>query len=64
MQVGSKNECVFIYGPVLYYFFAGLSDIKDLVEAAPKAVKEGVKKEEAEEIQKKIEAAGGSVEVK
>jgi large subunit ribosomal protein L7/L12 len=42
----------------------GLKDAKDLVEAAPKAVKEGVKKEEAEEIQKKIEAAGGSVEVK
>ena len=42
----------------------GLKDAKDLVEAAPKAVKEGVKKEEAEEIQKKIEAVGGSVEVK
>jgi large subunit ribosomal protein L7/L12 len=42
----------------------GLKDAKDLVEAAPKAVKEGVKKEEAEEIQKKIEAAGGTVEVK
>jgi len=42
----------------------GLKDAKDLVEAAPKAVKEGVKKEEAEEIQKKIEEAGGSVEVK
>jgi large subunit ribosomal protein L7/L12 len=42
----------------------GLKDAKDLVEAAPKAVKEGVKKEEAEEMQKKIEAAGGSVEVK
>jgi len=42
----------------------GLTDAKDLVGAAPKGVKEGVKKEEAEEIQKKIEAAGGSVEVK
>ena len=42
----------------------GLKDAKDLVEAAPKAIKEGVKKEEAEEIQKKIEAAGGSVEIK
>jgi large subunit ribosomal protein L7/L12 len=42
----------------------GLKDAKDLVEAAPKAVKEGVKKEEAEEIKKKIEEAGGSVEVK
>ena len=42
----------------------GLKDAKDLVEAAPKAIKEGVKKEEAEEIQKKIEAVGGTVEVK
>ena len=42
----------------------GLKDAKDLVEAAPKAIKEGVKKEEAEEIKKKIEEAGGSVEVK
>jgi large subunit ribosomal protein L7/L12 len=42
----------------------GLKDAKDLVEGAPKAIKEGVKKEEAEEIKAKIEAAGGSVEVK
>ncbi len=42
----------------------GLKDAKDLVESAPKAVKEGVKKEEAEEIMKKIEAAGGSAEIK
>ena len=42
----------------------GLKDAKDLVEAAPKPVKEGVKKEEAEEIKKKVEEAGGTVEVK
>ena len=42
----------------------GLKDAKDLVEAAPKPIKEGVKKEEAEEIKKKIEEAGGTVEVK
>ena len=36
----------------------GLKDAKDLVEAAPKAIKEGVKKEEAEEIKKKVEEAG------
>ena len=42
----------------------GLKDAKDLVEAAPNAIKEGVKKEEAEEIQKKIEEVGGTVEVK
>ena len=42
----------------------GSKDAKDLVESAPKAIKEGVKKEEAEEIKKKVEEAGGSVEVK
>jgi len=42
----------------------GLKDAKDLVEAAPKPIKEGVKKEEAEEIKKKIEEAGGTVEIK
>ena len=42
----------------------GLKDAKDLVEGAPKAIKEGVKKEEAEEIKKKIEEAGGTVEIK
>ncbi|MEE8260089.1 MAG: 50S ribosomal protein L7/L12 [Nitrospinaceae bacterium] len=42
----------------------GLKDAKDLVEGAPKAIKEGVKKEEADEIKTKIEAVGGSVEIK
>ena len=42
----------------------GLKDAKDLVESAPKVIKEGMKKEEAEEIQKKIEDVGGTVEVK
>ena len=42
----------------------GLKDAKDLVEAAPKAIKEGIKKEEAEEIKKKVEEAGGTVEIK
>ena len=42
----------------------GLKEAKDLVEAAPKAIKEGVSKEEAEEIKKKVEAAGATVEVK
>lgn len=42
----------------------GLKDAKDLVEGAPKPVKEGAKKEEAEEIKKKIEEVGGSVEIK
>ncbi len=42
----------------------GLAEAKALVESAPKAVKEGVKKDEAEEIKKKLEAAGAKVEIK
>ncbi|MEZ5276707.1 MAG: 50S ribosomal protein L7/L12 [Opitutaceae bacterium] len=42
----------------------GLKEAKDLVEGAPKPVKEGVTKDEAEEAKKKLEAAGASVEVK
>lgn len=42
----------------------GLKEAKDLVDAAPKTVKENVTKEEAEEIKKKIEATGASVELK
>ncbi|HUJ11257.1 MAG TPA: 50S ribosomal protein L7/L12 [Verrucomicrobiae bacterium] len=42
----------------------GLKEAKDLVEGAPKTVKEGATKEEAEEIKKKLEAAGAQVELK
>lgn len=42
----------------------GLKEAKDLVEGAPKPIKEGVSKAEAEDIKKKIEAAGGVVEIK
>jgi large subunit ribosomal protein L7/L12 len=42
----------------------GLKEAKDLVEGAPKPVKEGIPKEEAEEIKKKFEAAGAQVELK
>ncbi|TDI12689.1 MAG: 50S ribosomal protein L7/L12 [Acidobacteria bacterium] len=42
----------------------GLKEAKDLVEAAPKAIKEGVSKEEAEAIKKKFEEAGATVEIK
>ena len=42
----------------------GLKEAKDLVESAPVAVKEGVTKDEAGEIKKQIEEAGGSVEIK
>ena len=42
----------------------GLKEAKDLVDAAPKVVKENVKKEEADELKKKLEGAGAKVEVK
>ena len=42
----------------------GLKEAKDLVEGAPKAVKEGVKKDEAEAIKKQLEEAGATVELK
>ena len=42
----------------------GLKDAKDLVEAAPKAIKEGVSKEDAEALKKQIEEAGAEVELK
>jgi len=42
----------------------GLKEAKELVESAPQPIKEGVSKEEAQEIKEKIEAVGGSVELK
>jgi len=42
----------------------GLKEAKDLVDGAPKVIKEGVKKEEAQEIKQKLEAAGATVEIK
>lgn len=42
----------------------GLKEAKDLVDSAPKPIKEGVSKEEAEKIKKEIEEAGGKVEIK
>jgi len=42
----------------------GLKEAKDLVESAPKSIKQGVSKEEAEEIKKKVEAQGATVELK
>ena len=42
----------------------GLKEAKDLVDGAPKAVKEGVKKEDAEAIKKQLAAAGATVEIK
>jgi len=42
----------------------GLKEAKDLVESAPKPIKTGIKKEEAEEIKKKLEAVGAGIELK
>ena len=42
----------------------GLKEAKDLVDAAPKSIKEGVAKDEAEDMKKKLEAAGATVELK
>ncbi len=42
----------------------GLKEAKELVDSAPKPIKEGIKKEEAETIKKKVEAEGGKVEIK
>ena len=42
----------------------GLKDAKDLVDAAPSTLKAGMKKEEANDLKKKIEAAGGKIELK
>jgi len=42
----------------------GLKEAKDLVDAAPKAVKEGIEKKEAEEIKKKLEEVGATIELK
>ena len=42
----------------------GLKEAKEVVESAPKAIKEGVSKEEAEEVKKKLEEAGASAEIK
>lgn len=41
----------------------GLKEAKDIVDGAPKAIKEGLKKEEAEELKKKLEGAGATVEL-
>ena len=49
---------------VKYVLALGLKEAKDLVDAAPKMLKEGMKKVEAEDLKKRIEEAGGKVELK
>ena len=56
-------QCLFLLLEVRALTSLGLKEAKDLVEAAPKAVKEGVSKEEADEAKAKLEAVGATVEV-
>ena len=64
MLTGSGEKKIQVIKVVRELTGLGLKEAKDLVDGAPKAVKEGVNKAEAEEIKKKLEAAGGSVELK
>jgi large subunit ribosomal protein L7/L12 len=61
-SVGDKN--INVIKEVRVITGLGLKEAKDLVEAAPKAVKEGVGKDEAEEVKTKLEGAGATVELK
>ncbi|MEK7203025.1 MAG: 50S ribosomal protein L7/L12 [Patescibacteria group bacterium] len=61
-EVGSNK--IAVIKAVREFTEIGLKDAKDLVDSAPKIVKEGVKKEEAEEIKKKLEAAGAKAILK
>ncbi len=64
MLTGSGDKKIQVIKVVRELTGLGLKEAKDLVDGAPKAVKEGVAKAAAEEMKKKIEEAGGSVELK
>lgn len=64
MLTGAGDKKINVIKEVRSITGLGLKDAKDLVEAAPKEVKEDVPKAEAEEIKKKLEAAGATVELK
>ena len=64
VEIPAREKWLFDNKPALQTVRQGLKEAKDLVEAAPKAVKEGVAKEEAEELKKKLEGAGAKVELK
>ena len=64
MLTGSGDKKIQVIKVVRELTGLGLKEAKDLVDGAPKAVKEGVNKAEAEDIKKKLEAAGGTVELK
>ncbi len=62
--VGAGDKKIQVLKVVREITGLGLKEAKDLVDGAPKTVKEGVKKQEAEEIKKKLEAEGAKVEIK
>jgi large subunit ribosomal protein L7/L12 len=64
MLTGSGDKKIQVIKVVRELTGLGLKEAKDLVDGAPKAVKEGVSKAEAEDIKKKLTDAGGSVELK
>ena len=61
---GSGDKKIQVIKVVRELTSLGLKEAKDLVDGAPKPVKEGVSKKEAEEMKKKLEDAGGTVEIK
>ena len=64
MLTGSGEKKIQVIKVVRELTGLGLKEAKDLVDGAPKAVKEGVNKAEAEEVKKKLVEAGGTVELK
>ncbi len=64
MLVSSGANKIAVIKEVRTITALGLKEAKDLVDAAPKAIKEGVNKEEAAEMKKKLETAGATVELK
>ena len=64
MLISAGDKKINVIKEVRAFTTLGLKEAKDLVEAAPKEVKSGVNKKEAEEIKAKLEAAGAKVELK
>jgi large subunit ribosomal protein L7/L12 len=62
--VNAGSNRIAVIKEVRTFTSLGLKEAKDLVDAAPKPIKEGIAKEEAEEMKKKLEAAGATVELK
>ncbi len=62
--IGAGDKKINVIKVVRAHTGLGLKEAKDLVDGAPKTVKEGVSKEEAEKIKKELEEAGAAVEVK